>query len=276
MRSKKMLKSPERLWPRAAVIYKFDATLRCPESYKCTIIMDAMDHIMEKTCVRFKEWSGERDFVRIEETASASGTSLYATSDSSLGKVRGEQTIRIHPKAWFNNGQGTVLHEMGHTLGLIDEHNHPDRDHYLKILSDNIHPGALINFQKRDRAVTNILGQPLDFDSVMMYPDYSFSKEPGILKALRSKVGLRYHYKTSLSSRLSAGDVRRIQDLYRCDGSNQKPSFPVDVVCSFDDDSCGFKGLGKNPHWEWIPNTVKFEDGWKGANQQAKGAFSHV
>lgn len=34
----------------------------------------------------------------------------------------------------------TVLHELGHTVGLIDEHMRPDRDLYMEVLQDNIFP----------------------------------------------------------------------------------------------------------------------------------------
>jgi hypothetical protein len=37
----------------------------CPESPQCEILMKAMDHYHQHSCIRFKEWTGEKDYVNI-------------------------------------------------------------------------------------------------------------------------------------------------------------------------------------------------------------------
>ncbi|KAF6203726.1 hypothetical protein GE061_002060 [Apolygus lucorum] len=63
------------LWPRGAVIYKVDDDVGCPDSSQCDILMRAMDHYHTKSCIRFKEWSGEKNFIRIFFNMKESGDS---------------------------------------------------------------------------------------------------------------------------------------------------------------------------------------------------------
>lgn len=37
----------------------------CPDSWRCTLLMDAMDHIHQSSCVRFKEWTSEPNKIHI-------------------------------------------------------------------------------------------------------------------------------------------------------------------------------------------------------------------
>ncbi|CAH0392863.1 unnamed protein product [Bemisia tabaci] len=110
-----------------------------------------------------------------------------------------------------------LLHELGHTLSLHHEHQRSDGDLYLDTLEENI---------RKNRK----------------------SKLP----TQQLKSGERWGAPTKLSD----GDVRRIQDLYRCIGTDQKPNFPFDVSCSFDTNDCGFKFAGRffiEGAWGWIP-----------------------
>ncbi|CAH0392866.1 unnamed protein product, partial [Bemisia tabaci] len=239
-RSKKLLKNPNYIWLAAGVYYSMDDSVGCPWSQECELVRAAMRSYEEKTCVRFKERSGEKDFVRI---FSSSGLKKGFSGHADLGRIGGEQMVIIG--RWNMN---TVLHELGHTVGLIDEHTRPDRDLYMEVLQDNISPNLLPAFDKEENPNRfNLLGEPLDFDSVMMYGEYAGSSngEP----AFRAKSGRRVPERHELS----AGDIRRIDDLYRCNGTFPKPRFPFDIVCDFDEDDCNFR-LKKNGKgtWSWL------------------------
>ncbi|GIY60157.1 astacin-like metalloendopeptidase [Caerostris darwini] len=91
------------------------------------------------------------------------GTGCY----SNLGKVGGQQPISLRANGCLT--QGTILHEMAHTVGIIHEHDRPDRDKYIKILPQNIPQEWLPQYEKSSYEDVRILG-PYDYYSVMHYP----------------------------------------------------------------------------------------------------------
>ncbi len=66
---------------------------------------------------------------------------------------------------------GTALHEIGHVLGLVHEHNRPDRNYYVSILWENIDlTGAnFLNFVAWNWTATKTYSLPYDVGSIMHY-----------------------------------------------------------------------------------------------------------
>ncbi|KAI8770421.1 balbiani ring protein 3, partial [Biomphalaria glabrata] len=64
---------------------------------------------------------------------------------------------------------GTYLHELGHAIGLIHEHQRPDRDEYINVDMDNVHYALHSNFQKEPEEHINDYGMPYDYSSIMHY-----------------------------------------------------------------------------------------------------------
>lgn len=242
--SKKAFKNRQALWPKAAVIYRIDPSVGCPFSKMCKLLMSAMTHYEERTCVRFKERSGESDYVDIFVNQQ-NRAACYST----LGRIGGIQKMSLGKDCWL---EGIVIHEMGHALSFTDEQNRPDRDNWLWIFWENIMPNMYHAFTKASPYTTNLLEEPLDFNSIMMYDEYGFSKD-GRSQTLRAKNNV--HLKPIwLKNGLSSLDIKKINKLYRCKGANQKPRFPVDINCTFDDNFCGFKGIDgtKDGRWQWV------------------------
>src|SRR6202049_3825373 len=72
---------------------------------------------------------------------------------------------------------GTILHELGHTVGLWHEQSRPDRDTYVNVLYQNIIKGSRFNFdQVLDNSQT--FG-PYDYASVMHYIPLAFTRNGG-------------------------------------------------------------------------------------------------
>lgn len=81
----------------------------------------------------------------------------------------GAQTLNLGVGCWR---QGTIAHELGHTLGMIHEHQRADRDTYVTINLANVEEGTEGNFT---RVITSRLWTPYDFGSVMHYGRLAFS-----------------------------------------------------------------------------------------------------
>jgi hypothetical protein len=74
----------------------------------------------------------------------------------------------------------TVLHELGHALGLTHEHQRNDRDDFVRIIEENVHDPFLglayrLNFKKQSTDGYT----PYDFESIMHYGRRSASKNGG-------------------------------------------------------------------------------------------------
>ena len=126
-------------WPKGIVYYHLDPALGGPKS-KAIRECGPKDPpkanpSLIKVCRAMREWTKATgvqfvmtktmrlDSLYIRHGANGSGT--YAT----LGHQFTGNIIQVEPKASY----GSVLHEFGHTLGLMHEHQRPDRDQYLSL-----------------------------------------------------------------------------------------------------------------------------------------------
>ncbi|GFW83238.1 embryonic protein UVS.2 [Trichonephila clavipes] len=95
------------------------------------VIYQGMEHYHRSTCIRFKERTNERDFIRI----------FYGVGCwSVIGRNGGMQNLSLgNGCAWV----GLVIHELGHAIGLYHEHQRSDRDNYITVYRNNVIPEAL-------------------------------------------------------------------------------------------------------------------------------------
>lgn len=109
--------------------------------------------------------------------------------------------------------KGHVMHELLHALGYIHMHNRPDRDRYIKIFLNNVHPKFIKEFDKVNSGVFNYYGTHYDYNSVMHYDSKAASKNGGRTILTRDS-----NYLNAIGQRvsLSLGDIRRINVKYNC------------------------------------------------------------
>jgi len=171
--------------------------------------------VIERLYEAIDQWNGSRTPVRLVQRGDepdyvdfVSGTRC----SSKRGRAGGRQEISLTPYC----RRGVVLHEIGHAVGLLHEHNRPDRDRYVeRIALENIYPEAISNFQVRpDDGV-----EPLEYDfgSIMHYSQMAFSRNRG--RTLVPRQGL-VPEGVLIGQRqgLSDGDVQRLRWLYRDGG----------------------------------------------------------
>lgn len=96
---------------------------------------------------------------------------------SSLGRIGGKQQLSID-KANINQftvyGQ-SIIHAIGHAIGMFNTQNQYDRDEYIIIHHDNIRPAKYVCFDKQSKSKYSI--GKFDFESIMLSPSVNnFSK----------------------------------------------------------------------------------------------------
>ncbi len=66
----------------------------------------------------------------------------------------------------------TILHELGHSLGLIHEHQRPDRDQYIKVNWEVLTEEEKLQFIIIEPNLYKWQHFPYDYDSIMHYDSY--------------------------------------------------------------------------------------------------------
>ncbi|XP_017140742.1 zinc metalloproteinase nas-1 isoform X2 [Drosophila miranda] len=189
-------------WPGAVVPYEIKGPFTTQELGN---INHAFKEYHTRTCVRFKPRSTEKDYISIGSGKSGCW--------SSIGRLGGRQEVNLQSPNCLRT-YGTPIHELMHALGFFHEQNRHERDSYVKVMSDNIKPDMMANFEKASSRTQSGFGVDYDYGSVMHYSSTSFTRNgQPTLKALRpssaaSQMGQRKGF--------SDGDVRKINAMYKC------------------------------------------------------------
>ena len=181
----------KRLWPGGIIPYVIDPELANPND-----VLEAIQHWNENTVIRLVERTDQPNWVRFVPIDDGR-CSAY------LGMVGGEQKVFLREFC----GVGSIVHEIGHAVGLWHEHQRNDRDTHIWVSSDPFNPSRFNYKQKGGRALDS---GPYDYGSVMHYSSYELRTIPpsiplgggGLLIGKGSERGL------------SAGDIDGVNRLY--------------------------------------------------------------
>lgn len=102
--------------------------------------------------------------------------------------------------------KGTVIHEIGHTVGLTHEHSRIDRDAHVTINLANVETGKEHSF---DKVNTQLNSSKFDFNSIMLYSSYAFSKNG--LPTITKLDGSTFEAQREI---LSQEDINVIKSIY--------------------------------------------------------------
>jgi hypothetical protein len=154
-------------WPKVGSVYQVPYIID-PASADTTNLNSAITQFNTTFAgvIQFVARGSEADYVNF----SFDGSNLSGVCDAFEGRVGGEQTV---------GGSGsctvaTILHEMGHTVGVWHEQARPDRNTYVTVNYNAVIKASRSNFDQQfdNEQATNLF----DYASVMEYPAFSFSR----------------------------------------------------------------------------------------------------
>src|SRR5262245_38436612 len=125
-------------------------------------IQEAVDAWNNLTVITFQPWDGERNWV--EFVASNEEGACH----SEVGKqYQGRQYIFCDPSGT------SLIHEMGHTIGLWHEHQREDRDSYVTVHLENVRSDKRGNFPRHVDDGSDL--GAYNYESVMHYGERGFA-----------------------------------------------------------------------------------------------------
>ncbi|CAL1266932.1 unnamed protein product [Larinioides sclopetarius] len=167
------------------------------------MIDEAMEQYHKDTCIRFVPRTNQQNYIHLKKEQ---GCWSY------VGKIsQGAQTVSIGEGC---ERLGTVVHELGHAIGLFHEHQRSDRNTYIRVFMNNVQEGYEGQFN-RTKANQESIWSRYDTTSIMHYGNYAFSKDPGNLKTMEAKNGqplLEPYEKPGLNNR----DIATVNGIYKC------------------------------------------------------------
>ncbi|KAL3884643.1 hypothetical protein ACJMK2_024768 [Sinanodonta woodiana] len=205
-RKRKAIRNPNLRWPNGVIPYRF-----YPGHFDQRdqdMVRQAMREWERNTCLRFREATSSD----VNKVVFTDGRGCF----SMLGMVGGEQEVSLSSAGC--RYRGLYLHEIGHAIGLVHEHNRPDRDDYVEIIWKNVQTNMLDQFNKYTLYDVDQMNVAYDYSSVMHYAVTDFSKGGG-LKTMRVKypekeasIGKVY------MKELSFTDIEIVNKMYSCHG----------------------------------------------------------
>ncbi|KAF1727531.1 M12 family metallopeptidase [Pseudoxanthomonas japonensis] len=180
------IRSRSSLWRGGVVPYASHVTLT-------DLVAEATAQWEQSTPVRFKRYDAEKAYVLFMPGP---------MNTSEVGCTGRAQTVTLREDATVE----TVMHEIGHALGLWHEHGRSDRDKHVQIHRQNILGGQGFQF---DQVIKD--GQDFgayDVESIMHYDSLAFSVNS------QHTITMKNGDPIPRNGQLSSGDIATVTAMY--------------------------------------------------------------
>ncbi|MDT3443832.1 M12 family metallopeptidase [Pseudofrankia sp. BMG5.37] len=145
----------DRAWPGPVIPFVIDPNFDNP----ARIIQAIREHWERRTNLRFVQRSRQSGYLAFRHGQEC---------QSGRGFNGGERLITLSPGC----GVPQIIHEIGHAVGLLHEHQRSDRDEFVRVFEENARPGKEKNF----RLVADSVNlTDYDVHSIMHYGARTFS-----------------------------------------------------------------------------------------------------
>ncbi|XP_074649214.1 low choriolytic enzyme-like [Tubulanus polymorphus] len=187
-------------WYKGRVYYDMSAMSKSAQS-RILSALNKLESALGGSCITFQQRNEEnKHIMSYIKVISGNGC------NSDVGRQGYPQELSL---GWGCLLETTIMHEFIHALGFAHEQSRSDRDRYVTINWANIKKGNEYNF---DKEITDNQNLPYDYESLMHYGMYAFSKNGRPTITPKNPEG----YKLIGHKKLTDKDIKMIRQAYNC------------------------------------------------------------
>jgi hypothetical protein len=189
-------------WTNGVIPYVIDPVIQ-NDGVRLKAIQDSISIYTNKTCIKWVPRTTEVNYVNFMDGG-------YGRCYSYCGMISGRQELSVGERC---GTVGTLIHEMMHALGFKHEHQRPDRDQYVSVITENIEKNYVYAYNKINSDQATLQNLRYDYDSIMHYDSVGFGIN-GLTTLVTKDTSKQYSIGRKYV--FSKCDLEKINKMYQC------------------------------------------------------------